>query len=510
MSKTSKILLIAVSSTFMVILDQTIMNTALPHIIAVFNETTDRAQLIVSAYLMATAITTPVAPFLADRYGIKRVYMGSQIGFLAGSVLCGISWDVQSLIFFRVLQGLAGGLLVPLSMSFLFVNMPPENRGTAMGVFGLPMLLAPAIGPTLGGYLVDFWSWRMVFYINVPVVIVALAMGYAWIEDTPTTDTAFDYMGFALAAAGFSSILYAFSYAPSWHWDDWRIITLLTVGCTSILAWVIVELTKKKPMLDLHMLGNRNYAFGIGLSFVTTLGLFSLEFLLPLFLQTLRGLSAFQSGLMVLFQALGAMVSMPISGRLYDKIGPRIPAILGLVLMGATSLWMQVLDVTTPDDMLRIILVLRGIGLGMAMMPIMTYALASVPSSMAAQASSVLTVLRTIVASLGVAIFATLLDSFQKTNLAMMAQTVTPDSPIALRVISQIQGYLMQNGMSANLAHQEAIVLLYQFVGLRASVTAFDRNYVIGAIVIIVSIIPALFLPSGRVKKSDGVADIVI
>jgi EmrB/QacA subfamily drug resistance transporter len=510
MSKTSKILLVAVLSTFMVILDQTIMNTALPHIIAVFNETADRAQLIVSAYLMATAITTPLAPFLADRYGIKRVFMGSQIGFLAGSVLCGISWDIQSLIFFRVLQGLAGGLLVPLSMSFLFVNMPPENRGTAMGIFGIPMLLAPAIGPTLGGYLVDFWSWRVVYYINVPVVIVAFAMAYTWIQDTAVINTKFDYKGFALASVGFSSILYAFSYAPTWHWDDWRIITLLVVGCTSILAWVIIELTQKNPMLDLRMLAIRDYAFGIGLSFVTTLGLFSLEFLLPLFLQTLRGLSAFQSGLMVLFQALGAMISMPVSGRLYDRIGPRIPAVFGLALMGVTSLWMQVLDVNTPDEMLRIILILRGAGLGMTMMPIMTYALSSVPSSMAAQASSVLTVLRTIVASLGVAVFATLLDGFQKTNLAMMVQTVTPDSPLALRAISQIQAYLMQSGMSADVAYRESIVLLYQSVNLRASVTAFDTDYVIGAIVILVSIIPAFFLPTGRVKRAGGPSGIPI
>ena len=183
----SKVLLVAIAGTFMVILDQTIMNTALPHIIAVFNETADRAQLVISAYLMATAITTPAAAFLAERFGIKRVYLFAQAGFLVGSILCGMSWDASSLITFRVLQGLCGGLLSPLAMTFLFTTVPPEDRGDAMAIFGIPMMLAPAIGPTLGGYLVDSWSWRMCFYVNVPVVLIAICMGLAWIEDTPNS-----------------------------------------------------------------------------------------------------------------------------------------------------------------------------------------------------------------------------------------------------------------------------------------------------------------------------------
>lgn len=504
----SKVLIIAIAGTFMVILDQTIMNVALPHIIAVFNETADRAQLIVSAYLMATAITTPCAAFLADRFGIKRVYIFSQAGFLLGSVLCGLAWDANSLIAFRVLQGLAGGLLSPLSMTFLFMSVPPEDRGTAMAIFGIPMMLAPAIGPLLGGYLVDYWSWRMVFYINVPVVLGAIALAYAWIEDTPLGSTAFDLKGFVLASVGFSAILYAFSYAPTWNWNDWRIITLLSVGSVCVLAWVIVELRAKNPLLDLHMFKNAGYSLGIGLTFVTTIGLFSLIFLLPLFLQNLRGLKAFDSGLMTLPQAVGSMITMPLAGRIYDKIGPRVPAVCGLILTGICSLWLQVLDVTTPDDTLRWILFFRGMGMGLSMMPIMTYALSAVPQRMTAQASSLLNVCRTLFASLGTAVFATMLDTFTKTNMAHMVQTVTPDSVMALRVLSQIQVYLMQMGLTLNLAKQEAIVLLYQFVHLRAAVTAFEMDYVIGAVIVLLGVIPAMFLPFGRIKKAEAAVDI--
>ena len=500
----SRVLAVAIIGTFMVILDQTIMNVALPHIMAVFNETADRAQLVVSAYLMATAISTPAAAFLAERFGMKKVYLFSQAGFLIGSVLCGLSWDIGSLITFRVIQGLAGGLLNPLAMTFLYMNVPIEERGTAMAIFGIPMMLAPAIGPTLGGYIVDYWSWRMVFYVNVPVVLIAIALGLAWIQETSTSELYFDYKGFFLAAVGFSAILYAFSYAPTWHWDDWRIIALLIVGCLCIISWVIVELTEKKPLLDLHMFKIYGFALGIGLTFVTTIGLYSLIFLLPLFLQNLRGFSALHSGLMVLPSVIGSMVAMPIAGRLYDKLGPRVPTVVGLAIAGATSLWMQNLDVNTPDNLLRWVLFIRGIGVGFAMMPVMTYVLSSVAQSMTAQASALLNVVRTIFASLGIAVFATLLDTFQKTNVSEMVQTITPDSVIALQMLSQLQVYFMQAGMTLQAAQQSAVNLIYQYVNLRASITAFQMDYVIAAVVILIGILPAFLLPFGSVKKGNG------
>jgi DHA2 family multidrug resistance protein len=478
---------------------------------AVFSATADKAQLIVSAYLMASAFSTPAAAFLSDRFGIKKVYLASQIGFLLGSVLCGLSWDTESLIGFRILQGLSGGLLNPLSMTFIYMNVPPEKRGTAMAMLGIPMMLAPAIGPTLGGYLVTYWDWRLVFYINVPIVLTAITMGLAWIEDTPLISSTFDYKGFVFAAVGFSSVLYALSYAPTWHWTDWRIVTLLTVGAICIMMWIIIELNEKKPLLDLHMFKHRGYAIGIGLTFITTIGLYALVFLLPLFLQTLRGFSAFDSGLMILPQVIGAMIALPIAGQLYDRTGPRIPAVFGLLLLGMMSLYMQILDVTTPDNILRTILFFRGVGMGLSMMPIMTYALSSVPNKLTAQASSMLNVARTIFGSLGIAAFATLLDTFQKVNLENIIQSLTPNSLMALGFLSRIQAILMQSGFNAQASYNEAVIALYQYVNLRASVTAYDMNFVIGAIVVLLGVIPSLLLlPHGKIEKAGGSTEIAI
>jgi EmrB/QacA subfamily drug resistance transporter len=503
-----KILLVAIAGTFMVILDQTIMNIALPHIMAVFNVTTDYAQLVISAYLMATAISIPAAAFLCIRFGTKRVYILSQTGFLLGSILCGLSWDANSLIVFRILQGLAGGLLSPIAMTILFLNVPPGERGTAMAIFGIPMMLAPAIGPTLGGYLVDYWSWRMCFYVNVPVVLIAILMGFSWIEETPTTRAGFDFKGFALATAGFSSLLYALSYAPSWGWDDPRVLGLLILGIVSLLSWVTMELRSEQPMLDLNVFKNRGFSLAIGLNFITTIGLFSAIFLLPLFLQNVRGLTAMKTGLMLLPSAIGAMVTMPISGRLYDKMGPKIPTIAGLAITCVTTFWMQTLDITTSDNLLRWMLFCRGMGMGLAMMPIMTYALSSVPQKMTAQASSIMNVTRTVFASLGIAIFATMLSNFEKTNIAVISQTLTPDSVVAMRIISIVQVTLMQAGQTPEAARQAAVSILYQYANLRAVVAAFAKDYVIAAVVMLIGVLGAFLLPFGRVEKSNVPVDV--
>jgi len=501
-----KILLVAVAGTFMVILDQTIMNIALPHIMAVFNVPTDHAQLIISAYLMATAITTPTAAFLCNRFGTKRVYIFSQASFLLGSILCGLSWNADSLIIFRILQGLAGGLLSPIAMTLLFLNVPPEQRGTAMAIFGIPLMLGPAIGPTLGGYLVTDWSWRMCFYVNVPVVLVAILLGSAWIRETPTMPAGFDIKGFALAATGFSSVLYALSYAPTWGWDDVRIMGLLVLGSISLIIWIVMELRSTQPMLDLRIFKNRGFSMATGLNFVTTIGLFSIIFLLPLFLQNVRGLTALETGILMLPAVFGSIVTMPLAGRLYDRIGPKIPVVAGLIVMGAATYWMRVVDVTTPDNLLRLMLFVRSMGMGLAMMPVMTYALASVEQKMTAQASSIMNVSRTVFASLGIAIFATMLSNFQKTNLGVISQTLTPNSTETIHFISMVQVTLMQAGQTLEVARQTAVNMLYLLANLRAAVAAFQAEYIIAAIVISVGVIPALFLPFRRQKGTQAAA----
>ena len=204
------------------------------------------------------------------------------------------------------------------------------------------------------------------------------------------------------------------------------------------------------------------------------------------------------------------MVTVPLAGRLYDRLGPRVPAVIGLATIGVATLYLQMLDLNMPDNTLRMILFIRGMGMGFATMPIMTYALSAVPQRMTAQASSLLNVWRTIFGSLGIASFATLLDTFQKQNAASIIQTINPDSSVALHWISYAQTLLMQMGLTLQVAHDEAITFLYEYVSLRADITAFEMNYVISAVIVLLGVIPAMFLPLGRIKKTNGTTGVAV
>jgi EmrB/QacA subfamily drug resistance transporter len=503
-----KIVIVAILGTFMMMIDATIVNIALPHILAVFNDTIDKEQFITSAYLMSMAVSAPLATYLMSKYGVKRIFILAEIGFLAGSILCGFAWNTNSLIICRVIQGFSSGILMPLAMTLIFTNVPPEGRGTAMGIFGIPMVLAPAIGVTLGGYLVEYWDWRWCFYVNVPIVIMAVIVSIMWIRDTPrTADLPLDLKGFVLAAGGFSSLLYALTYAPTWGWNDIRTLSLLGGSLVCLTIWIIIELRVKIPLLDLRVFKFKGYTLGTFLTFVTTMGLYSAMLLLPLFLQTVRGLGAFQAGLLMVPQAIGSMFGTIIGGRFYDRLGPRVPTIAGLLLTGYITWQLSALDVTTPDSTFILLVSLRGVGIGLAMMPVMTFSLAEIPPALTSAGSTLNNVLRSVFGGLATAIFASLLSSYEKFNLAVMTQTVTPDSGTTLGVMSTIQVYLQKTGMSLQAAHQQAIVLLYQQTALRAYVLAFEKVFIIGSIIIFIGIIPALFLyhnGKAKEKKSDS------
>ncbi len=484
-------------------LDGTIMNIALPNIMAVFNETPDRAQLVVSAYTLASAITMAASAFLIDRIGIKKVYIISLVGFLIGSILCGLAWNSNTLIFFRILQGAAGGLLMPSSMAMFVIFIPAEKRGIAMAAQSIPIMLGPALGPVIGGYLVTYWNWRYCFYINLPVMMIAIPLAIAWLRETPVIVKKFDLKGFIFIAIGLSCILYALSYAPTWHWDH-RIIGLLVAGGIAIAIWVVLALRTDSPVLEVRLFKMGEFSLSVTLIAVIVSAMFTVLFLVPVFLQNLRGMNALNAGLLLFSNAIGMGIAMPIVGMLYARIGVRTPVIAGLAIMAFTGLWLQNMDTTTSDVIFQWVMFLRGVGCGFAIVPIFSHALSVAPPQLSTQGSSMINVVQNVFMALAVALFATLLDNFQKTDLAIVVQSTTPDSPMMLNLLSQIQVRLMQAGQTAEAAYQTAIVLLYQYFNLQSSITAFQKDFVLTAILSFVGIVPACFLPHGPVKHEGG------
>src|SRR5690349_476776 len=249
-----QVLICAVVGTFMVMLDQTVVNIALPKITTVFGVGVHETQLVVTSYMLALAVIMPATGYLSDTFGTKRLYLITMALFTGGSLLCGLAWNNPSLVAFRVIQGLGGGMMTPLGMTMLFQVVPPQRRNTVMGFFGLPLMLAPVLGPTLGGYLVEYVDWRVIFTLNVPIGMLGILLGLTLLRETPRVPgLKFDLRGFVLSAIGFSAILLGFSDAATEGWTSPSILIRFAIGILALGLWVWVELTDKHPLLDLRL-----------------------------------------------------------------------------------------------------------------------------------------------------------------------------------------------------------------------------------------------------------------
>src|SRR5579864_2032054 len=295
------VLVTAIFGAFVSILDATVVNTALPHIQLAFGTDLHTASYVVTGYLLAQGVVISASGFLANRFGIKRVYLLSLALFTCFSALCGLAWNIESLIFFRVLQGAGGAALFPLSFSLVFGAFPEEQRGLANGIFGIPVLVAPALGPVIGGYLAQYVDWRWIFYLNLPIGILGILIGWRMLHESLLQRTwPFDLRGFLLIASGLGLVLFGLSNLA---YDGWG--ALLTVTGPSILAllllaaYIPIELRTAQPLLDLRLFKRRTYLVGSLITWVAFASLFGSTFLLPQYLQVLRGLSSFQAGLLL-------------------------------------------------------------------------------------------------------------------------------------------------------------------------------------------------------------------
>ena len=313
---------------FMVILDGTAVNVALPKLVATFHTTLPTLQWIVTGYTLAQAAVIPLAGWLSDRFGAKPVFLTSIALFTVGSVLCATASGSGMLIAFRVLQGLGGGCVLPVAMAYTYRISPPEKVGAVMGMMGIPILFAPAIGPVLAGWLVQYASWRWIFLINLPIGIAGLAVGVMGLPGVPRQAVAaLDRRGAILGPLAFAALSYGVS-AGSASWTATNTIAGLTIGAVALVAFIIVELRARNPLLELRVFRSIDFSLAIVAQWVGQIALFGSLFLVPLFLQQVRGFGAFDTGLAILPQALAAAVFMPIGGILFDRIGAR-PLVLG-------------------------------------------------------------------------------------------------------------------------------------------------------------------------------------
>ncbi len=485
---------------FMVILDTTIVNIAIPRLQSAFGAPLDSVQWVATGYTLAEGMATPLTPFLSELLGLKRFYLGALALFTLCSALCGLAWSLQVLIAFRLLQGAVGASLIPMSFTLLYREFPPEERGAAVGALGIPILLAPALGPTLGGYIVTSVGWPLIFYVNVPIGIVGFVMGFFLLREfRPDANTHFDLLGFVFSAAGLAAILYAFSDVSKDGWGSTTVLGFLTGGIVSLVIFVVVELVTasrgRQPLLDVRLFANMPFSIG-NLAFVFVIfALFGGLFLVPIYLQNLRGQTAYEAGVLLLPQALASMVAVVVGGQLVDRIGVKAVVIPGLLIL-AFALWrFSFVSLQTPFSQLQLLLILRGFGIGLAIQPLTLALLSDIKPQDLSQANSLNSVIRAVASSMGVAVLAPLVQTQTSIHYAHLAELVTATSPTGALLQQQSTFFMARGATSPQAATAAAVQLLIQQLQQQANMLGINDAFLFTLAITIVALVLVLLIP---------------
>lgn len=438
--------IIYVTALFLDILDVTIVNVAIPALGTEF--ATENAEWIVLAYTISLAVWIPVSGWLGDRFGTKRVFMFAFASFVAGSLLCAMAQSIGQLIAFRVLQGVGGGMLTPVGVTMLFRAFPPVERAKASTYIMIPTLLAPALGPIIGGLLVTHASWRWIFLINVPIGIVGLAFGLKYLrEERNATAGRFDLPGFVLSGAALALVVYALSEGPRGGWTSTPVLVTLALGVLAGIAMVWVETHVQQPMLALRLFSNRIFRQCNIVSVLSTMSFLGLLFVMPLYLQLLRGQDALHSGLTTFPQAIGVLISSQFAGRLYARIGPRRLMTGGLFAAGLVIASFIALDESTSLWWIRGMMFLRGLCMGFAFVPMQAASYATISPADNGRASAIFSTQRQVGVSIGVAILASVLASYMP-----LSRPPAPED-----VAEALTGYRVAFGFAVGFAFLSAL-----------------------------------------------------
>jgi EmrB/QacA subfamily drug resistance transporter len=412
-----------IAGLFMDILDSTVINVALPTLGRQFDAGTDRLEWVVTGYLLSLAVWIPASGWIGDRFGTKKTFLFAMAVFTLGSALCGQARGINELIGFRLLQGVGGGMMTPVGTAMLFRAFGPAERAGAAAILSIPMLVAPLLGPVLGGSLVDGPGWRWIFYINLPVGILGFVFAFTVLKEHKEEQAGkFDLFGFVLSGAGLALVLYALSRGPSDGWGAANVIASGLAGVASLALAVSVELRQAHPMLHLRLLAGRMFRNANIAFFLQLASLLGLFFLLPLYLQELRGLTALQTGLTTLSQGISMGLCLPIVGRLYPRVGPRRLILGGVAIVAVTSACFLLVDLETSLWWIRGILFVRGAGIALAGVSVSTAVFSNIEGPSIGRATSLFRTNTQVASSFGVAVLGTVLISRTSSHVAALGQ----------------------------------------------------------------------------------------
>src|SRR5437660_6103524 len=472
--------LIAVSvmfATFMEVLDTTVVNVSLPHIAGSLSATIDEATWALTSYLVANAIILPMTGWLASVFGRKRLLMASVGGFTVSSFLCGLAPNLPTLILFRILQGATGGAMQPLSQAVLLEAFPPEDRGKAMGFWGLGIVVAPILGPVLGGWLTDSYSWRWVFYINIPVGVASLIMTRLFIFDPEyirRESQGIDYWGLGMLTVGIGALQIVLDKGQEEDWFSSAWITALAIVSAVTLVWLVIhELRTEHPVVDLYVFKERTYAVGVFLMTIVGFVLYGSLVLLPIMLQTLLGYPSLQAGIAMAPRGVGSFFMMPLTGIMTGKFDPRKLLTAGLIIGGVTLIWLSQLNLNAGYWDIFWPQLVQGAGMSMLFVPLTTVTMDPIPRERMGNATSLFNLMRNIGGSIGIATTGTMLARQQQTMTNVLGANVTPYSPAAQTTFERLRSGFIASGTDAVTATQRAYAALFGLVQRQAAMVSF-------------------------------------
>jgi DHA2 family multidrug resistance protein len=495
------------TGTIMAVLDSSIVNVALPDMSGTLGVTIEEITWVVTAYILAQVIVMPITGLLASRLGRKRFYLLSVVLFTAASMACGLAHSLASMVVFRVIQGFGGGVLLTVSQAILRESFPPDEQGIAMGLYGLGAVLAPAFGPTLGGWITDQYSWPWIFYINVPVGILSVLLVSRFIEDPPylvRTKGYVDWPGLGLLVVGVGALQLMLEEGERNDWFESKLIVRLTVAAAIGLALFIWrELTTDRPAVNLRILRNISFSSATTLGGILGLALNGSLFVLPVFLQNLLGFNAMQSGVTLMPRSLAMALLMPIGGRFYNRLGPRLLVGSGLLIAGMGFYSMSKLTTSVGYWDLFWPQLWQGVGFSLIFVALSTAALSTIPPPRMTAATGLYNVVRQVMGSVGIALAANTLGTSTVRYYAILSEDAGASS-VAMERLNQLTHAMAVQGADPLAAKQRALQILDGQITRQAAVLAYNHVFVLVSVLFFIAF-PLVFLlrrgtPSGEVE----------
>lgn len=492
-----KILAALLFGMFIAILNQTLLNVALPKINTEFNISASTGQWLMTGFMLVNGILIPITAYLFNKYSYRKLFLVALVLFTIGSLICAISMNFPIMMVGRVLQAIGAGVLMPLGSIVIITIYPPEKRGAAMGTMGIAMILAPAIGPTLSGYIVQNYHWNVMFYGMFIIGIIAILVGFIWFKLYQyTTNPKADIPGIIFSTIGFGALLYGFSEAGNKGWGSVEIETMFAIGIIFIILFVIRELRMKAPMLNLEVLKFPTFTLTTVINMVVMMSLYGGMILLPIYLQNLRGFSALDSGLLLLPGSLIMGLVGPFAGKLLDTIGLKPLAIFGIAVMTYATWELTKLNMDTPYMTIMGIYVLRSFGMAFIMMPMVTAAINALPGRLASHGNAFLNTMRQLAGSIGTAILVTVMTTQTTQHLSAFGEELDKTNPV-------VQDHMRE--LASQYGGQEvAMKVLLQFVNKLATVEGINDAFIVATIFSIIALILCLFLQSNKKAKATA------